>query len=243
MKSITWLNHNEIIGFNAASLAPVANYSRKGRAMAFTGPGIACDWLDIEGPLHDVWPPPVIASCSAICRSSSSNRPSILACVRRGASRSGRLGAGRNRPDPSPGLWTVHSDTAARRRRPLLAAFLPRAFRRPVEADVRQAYVAKVEERLKAGDCFETAMRGPIEPRSARPIFCITSSRPAELDDHALACRLSYFFWNSLPDERSSQLADAGKLREPRRAARRKSSDCSRIPSRSASSKTFSANG
>ena len=40
---VTWLNHNEIIGFNAASLAPVANYARKGRAMAFTGPGIACD--------------------------------------------------------------------------------------------------------------------------------------------------------------------------------------------------------
>ncbi|MEI8154228.1 MAG: DUF1587 domain-containing protein, partial [Hyphomicrobiales bacterium] len=54
---VTLLNHNEIIGFNVASLAPVANYSRKGRAMAFTGPGIACDWLDIEGPLHDVWPP------------------------------------------------------------------------------------------------------------------------------------------------------------------------------------------
>src|SRR4029434_6308962 len=54
---ITWLNWNEIIGFNTASLAPVANYSRKGRAMAFTGPGIACDWLDVEGPLNDVWPP------------------------------------------------------------------------------------------------------------------------------------------------------------------------------------------
>ena len=54
---VTWLNHNEIIGFNAASLAPVANYSRPGRAMAFTGPGIACDWLEIEGPLHEVWPP------------------------------------------------------------------------------------------------------------------------------------------------------------------------------------------
>ena len=54
---VVWLNRNEIIGFNAASLAPVANYNRKGRAMAFTGPGIAGDWLDVEGPLHDVWPP------------------------------------------------------------------------------------------------------------------------------------------------------------------------------------------
>ena len=25
--------------------------------MGFTGPGIACDYLDIEGPIHDAWPP------------------------------------------------------------------------------------------------------------------------------------------------------------------------------------------
>ena len=33
-----WMNHNEILGFNAASLAPVANYSRKGHAMASPAP-------------------------------------------------------------------------------------------------------------------------------------------------------------------------------------------------------------
>ena len=31
-----WLNHNEIIGFNTASLAPAANYYKKKRAMEFT---------------------------------------------------------------------------------------------------------------------------------------------------------------------------------------------------------------
>ncbi|HEV3027845.1 MAG TPA: DUF1587 domain-containing protein, partial [Planctomycetota bacterium] len=52
-----WLNFKDAIGFNTASLAPVANYNRKGRALAFSGPAIAVDWLDIEGPIHDVWPP------------------------------------------------------------------------------------------------------------------------------------------------------------------------------------------
>lgn len=52
-----WLNSNEILGFNTASLAPAANYYRKQRAMEFTGPGIVVDWLEIEGPLHTVWPP------------------------------------------------------------------------------------------------------------------------------------------------------------------------------------------
>src|SRR6185437_1855127 len=54
---VTWLNFREIIGFNAASLAPGAQTRGKNRAMGFTGPGIVCDYLDIEGPLHDVWPP------------------------------------------------------------------------------------------------------------------------------------------------------------------------------------------
>ena len=47
---VTWLNPRETIGFNAASLAPAANYCKKKRAMGFTGPGIACDYLDVEGP-------------------------------------------------------------------------------------------------------------------------------------------------------------------------------------------------
>ena len=54
---MTWLNYKETIGFNAASLAPAVNYTRKGRAMAFVGPGTVSDWLEVEGPLHDMWPP------------------------------------------------------------------------------------------------------------------------------------------------------------------------------------------
>ena len=48
-----WMNHNEILGFNTASLSP-AHTRGKLRAMGATVPAIACDWLDIEGPLHDV---------------------------------------------------------------------------------------------------------------------------------------------------------------------------------------------
>ena len=101
---ITWLNFNEIIGFNTASLAPAANYCGKGHAMAFTGPGIACDWLDIEGPLHDVWPP---ASPSASLRRSAARRvqsqPSIPASSPPRRMQVRQIGAGKNRPDPVAG--------------------------------------------------------------------------------------------------------------------------------------------
>ena len=228
---VTWLNHNELIGFNVASLAPVANYNRKGRAMAFTGPGIACDWLDIEGPLHDVWPPQshrVLFGDLPLVEFKPADHPGVRPPQRKQVR---QLGAGRNRPDPSLGLWTVHSEQPLVDADRLLASFLPRAFRRPVDAEVRHAFVGKVDERLKAGDCFETAMRWAYRAAMCSPDFLYhvesgttlrvvngvnhDAERRATLDDHALACRLSYFFWNSRPDSTLAKLADAGTLRTP----------------------------
>ena len=212
---VTWLNHNEIIGFNVASLAPVANYNRKGRAMAFTGPGIACDWLDIEGPLHEVWPPPghrALFGDLPLAEFKPAEHPGIRPPNRLQIR---QLGAGRNRPDPPQGLWTVQSQEPLAAADRLLASFLPRAFRRPVDAEVRQAYVAKVEQRLKAGDCFETAMRWAYRAALCSPDFLYHVEPADRVTDHALACRLSYFFWNSLPDEPLTKLAASGTLHEP----------------------------
>jgi hypothetical protein len=212
---VTWLNYNEIIGFNTASLAPVANYSRPGRAMAFTGPAIACDWLDIEGPLHEVWPPSahrVLFDDLPLVEFKSEEHPNVRPPVRKQVR---QLGAGMNRPDPAPGLWTVESDQPLVDADRLLAGFLPKAFRRPVADEVRRQYVAKVDERLKAGDCFETAMRWAYRAALCSPDFLYHVEPVGKLDDHALACRLSYFFWNSMPDERLSQLAESQQLHQP----------------------------
>ncbi len=211
---VTWLNHNEIIGFNVASLAPVANYSRKGRAMAFTGPGIACDWLDIEGPLHEVWPPVahrVLFGDLPLVEFDAKANPGVTPPARKKVR---QIGAGRNRPDPDAGLWTVRSEQPLVDADKLLASFLPKAFRRPVEAGVRKDYVAKVEERLKAGDCFETAMRWAYRAALCSPDFLYQVEPVVKLDDFALAGRLSYFLWNSTPDARLNELAAAGKLRD-----------------------------
>ncbi len=209
-----WLNHNEIIGFNVASLAPVANYARKGRAMAFTGPGIACDWLDIEGPLHDVWPPVahrVLFGELPLGEFDAKANPGVTAPARKKVR---QIGAGMNRPDPEKGLWTVHSEQPLVDADRLLASFLPKAFRRPVGTDVRKDYVAKVEERLKAGDSFETAMRWACRAALCSADFLYHVEPAAKLDDFALASRLSYFLWNSMPDARLTELAAAGKLRD-----------------------------
>lgn len=212
---VAWLNRNEIIGYNAASLAPVANYARKGHAMAFTGPGIACDWLEIEGPLNDVWPPIAhqrLFGDLPLTEFKPAEHPGVhtphRVVVR-------QIGAGKNRPDPLIGTWTVNSEKSLEDADRLLASFLPRAFRRPVADDVRRAYLAKVEDRLKAGDCFETAMRWAYRAALCSPDFLYHVEAPGQLDDYALASRLSYFFWNSAPDEALIQLAAGKTLHDP----------------------------
>lgn len=212
----TWLNSRETLGFNAGSLAPVFNYNRKGRAMAFTGPGIACDFLDVEGPLHDTWPPVAhqrLFGELPLSRFDPKANPTVRPPARTPDRQA--LFMATNKPDSIPGVWTVSSFNPLRDADRLLADFLPRAFRRPVPAEARKPYVLKVEERLKAGDCFELAMRWAYRAALTAPDFLYHVEPAGELDDHAVACRLSYFLWNSMPDERLTALAASGKLTDP----------------------------
>ncbi len=208
----TWMNQNDIIGFNAASLAH-AHTRGKNRAMGFTGPAVACDYLDIEGPIHDAWPP---ASHKAlfgdlpIREFKKADHPKTRAPKRKLIRQ--EMGAGKNRPDPVAGIWTVHSDDPLADADRLLGAFLPRAFRRPVAEETRKRYVARVAERLKVGDCFETAMRWAYRAALCSPDFLYHVEPAGELDGPALANRLSYFFWRSMPDDRLVSLS--GKLKD-----------------------------
>ncbi len=210
-----WLNFKETIGFNTASLAPVANYSRKGRALAFTGPGIANDGLDIEGPIHDIWPPQShrrLFGNLPLAEFKPDKHPGIRPPTRKLLRQ--ETSHGTNQPDPEPGIWTVESARPTVDADRLFAAFLPKAFRRPVVADVRRSYVARVKERIKAGDCFEDAMRWAYRAALCSPDFLYHVEPPGRLDDHALACRLSYFLWNTMPDEELTRHAAAGELRD-----------------------------
>ncbi len=211
-----WLNYKDTIGFNAASLTPGMPTRGKDRAMGFTGPGIACDWFEIEGPLHDQWPPrshQVLFGDLALVEFNAEEQPNVKPPARTPLRQ--RIVHVKNRPDAEPGVWTVHSEKPLADAERLLAEFLPRAFRRPVSAEHRALYVSQVEERLAAGDCFEAAMRWAYRAALCSPDFLYHIEPAEELDDHALACRLSYFLWNSMPDEALSELAATGRLREP----------------------------
>ena len=210
----TWLNFKDTIGFNAASLAPAVNYSRPGRAMAFTGPGIASDYIEIEGPIHDVWPPEGhrrLFGDLPFAAIETKGNPGIRLPKRKIVKRETQAP---NPPDTPSGHWTVASVFPQADADRLLAAFLPRAFRRPVSDEVRAEYLTLFNQRMAAGDCFETALRYAYRAALCSPDFLYHVERSDYLDEHALAARLSYFFWSSMPDEGLLQLADAGKLRD-----------------------------
>ena len=59
------------------------------------------------------------------------------------------------------------------------------------------------------------AMQDGYAALMCSPQFLYLKEEPGALDDFALASRLSYFLWSSMPDETLLALAGAGKLREP----------------------------
>ncbi len=214
----TWLNYKETIGFNAASLVPYHIYHRKGRLLSFTGPGVANDWLEVEGPLHQVWPPrshqalfgdlPLVEFKAGEAKIRPPQRKPLRQEI---------IGSV-NRVEPVAGTWTVESKQPLVDADRLLKSFLPRAFRRPVADEVCAAYLAQVQARLDAGDCFESAMRWAYRAALCSPDFLYhveeAGTQSGAVDDFSLASRLSYFFWNSLPDARLTELAASNTLHQ-----------------------------
>jgi hypothetical protein len=102
-----------------------------------------------------------------------------------------------------------------------LEALLPRAFRRPIqEADIAP-YLNLFQAAHKQGETFEASMLFAVRGILVSPHFLFRAEapnpgpQPRLLDDYALASRLSYFLWGSMPDELLFDIAAAGKLQDP----------------------------
>ena len=100
-----------------------------------------------------------------------------------------------------------------------LRRFLPRAFRRPVQDEDVQALLAFFTTVRPTVDTFEEAMRETLAMALISPSFLYrvepTGESAGRLDDYELSSRLSYFLWNSMPDDELFQRADDGSLSEP----------------------------
>lgn len=106
-----------------------------------------------------------------------------------------------------------------------LNQFAARAYRRPltlVEKNDLVAYYQQIRE--KSGLTHEEAIRDSVVGILMSPDFCyridlldnrISSAPVKRLPDYALASRLSFFLWSSLPDQKLLDRAAAGQLRQP----------------------------
>ena len=99
----------------------------------------------------------------------------------------------------------------------IFGRILPKAFRRPVRDFELAKYTDSVDELMASGRSFEDSLRWALRAALCSPEFLFLEE-PAidgEISDFAIANRLSYFLWSSMPDDELMTLAAAGKMRDP----------------------------
>jgi mono/diheme cytochrome c family protein len=215
VETTVWLRPGDQIGYDAVTLLPLGLTGAGGR-VAWVGQGVAADWLEVEGPLLESWPPPshqrLFADlplqeldADSKLRVPDRSLPGVLGVLR---------GQARSRARRLP-AWAVHATQPKADAKRLLDNFLSRAFRRPVSKEEVSRYVKLMEQMLSENLTFEEAMRWAYKTALCSPEFLFFAERPGTLSDWALASRLSYFLWNSMPDETLLSLAAEGQLRDP----------------------------
>jgi uncharacterized protein DUF1588/uncharacterized protein DUF1587/uncharacterized protein DUF1592/uncharacterized protein DUF1585/uncharacterized protein DUF1595/cbb3-type cytochrome c oxidase subunit III len=108
--------------------------------------------------------------------------------------------------------------------RQTLRAFATKAFRRPVDENTLDRLVKLAEGRYnQPGSTFEQGIAHAMVAVLSSPRFLFRIEQPAPgqakepfalIDEYALASRLSYFFWSTMPDAELTDLASKGELRK-----------------------------
>jgi hypothetical protein len=105
----------------------------------------------------------------------------------------------------------------------IIRSLATRAYRRPVSAEDVNELFQYYQDGVKEGD-FEGGIRSAVTGLLASPFFLYrgeripTGLRPGAtyaISDLELASKLSFFLWNTIPDEELLQLGISGKLSEP----------------------------
>jgi mono/diheme cytochrome c family protein len=126
-----------------------------------------------------------------------------------------------------PATASQEADCARR----IVTTLARQAYRKPVDAGTLDTLMDFYRRGRQRDGSFERGIESALQFILASPefLFRIELDPPAErraglqpdsrgiyrLDDLALASRLSFFLWSSLPDEPLLQLAERGKLHEP----------------------------
>ena len=157
-------------------------------AKKYPGEGLAIRKLTLEGPLEKQWPP--------------ERTSNLLGDVRFLEGRDGKY------------TIILHEDPLAQVT-DVVSRLGPLIFRRPLGNDEPSTWAALAKPLLADGRSFVEALRVVLRAMLSSPEFLYHQAEPGLLDNYALATRLSYFLWKSLPDDQLFLLAADGKLGEP----------------------------
>jgi len=119
-------------------------------------------------------------------------------------------------------LVTCDLSTGATCIKSTLQTFLPKAWRRPVEAAEVDRLMALADTEAKAGGSVEEQLKLALRASltSANFLYLIekdpnpADTEPHNLADYELASRLSYFLWSSMPDPELTSAAAQGKIQD-----------------------------
>ncbi|MFN5274272.1 MAG: DUF1592 domain-containing protein [Planctomycetota bacterium] len=127
------------------------------------------------------------------------------------------------RPESHRQLLAVASGKAvAEQTREALGRFMRRAYRRSIATEELEKLAQWVDQMTAAGDKWESAMQIAMQAVLCSPKFLFhveLDDQPAntqlrKLDPFAVASRLSYFLWSSMPDDALLDSAEKGTLEQ-----------------------------
>lgn len=185
------LEPKNTVRFVVDNLPVIPPIVERAGADKYPGPGLAIQWVEIEGPLHESWPPP--------------SHKRIF----------GDLPQQRFPTDEDKQRMEVVSKQPMEDAERILSNFVRRAFRRTITDDDVKPFLARVKAKLDEKYSFEQAMRVGLKAVLVSPQFLFLQEKPGKLDDFALAGRLAYFLWSSMPDDALLKLAAENKLHDP----------------------------
>jgi hypothetical protein len=171
-------------------------------------PGVVFRWMEVEGPLYGEWPP----AGHKLLFGDLPMTERQVAAPKDNPAQTNRVG--RRRFKPPPGIEVVSNNPMADAER-LLRDFLRQAYRRPTDATEVNRFLPVVRASVERGDNFTEAMIAAYTAVLCSPEFICLKEQPGRLDDYALASRLSFFLWNSAPDQELRACAAKHQLHRP----------------------------
>jgi hypothetical protein len=179
-------------------------------------PGVAFQWMDVDGPYFDEWPEKSHRSLFGDLAIQTDGLTPAAALERQIAALEeppetpDQIAALRSKM-PRSYVQVITKDPMGDAER-LLKSFIQRAYRKPVAKSEYVRFLALIEDTLNKGFSFMDAMIAGYTAVLASPGYLYLESNVGELNAYALVERLSYFLWNSPPDEELLALAANGKI-------------------------------